>query len=442
MEMKERLTTEEIQKSFRSAFGSGFIREEDTAVMFHDLEFLEERIRRVIAAFPPTALHALAIKSNPLIRLMEFTRMISPQTGVEAASIGEVHLALHAGYDPARILYDSPVKTADELAFALGTGVHVNADSLAELDRIAGLIAQGSGHGTIGIRINPQVGTGAIAESSVAGEYSKFGVPIKTKRRELLEAFRNFAWLTGVHLHVGSQGCHTGLLLNGIGVLYEFMEEVNADPGCQIPDAACLPARQGCRISQFDIGGGFPISYKSNETPPSIEDYADSIKLNYPSLLTAHCSLLTEFGRWIFTNAGWTATRMEYVKHDPGISTAMIHTGADLFVRECLNPKDWQHEYSVLDRNGNLKTGKSRQPWNLAGPLCFSGDILATNLILPEIAEGDYIVIHDTGGYTLSMWSRYNSRFTPRVVGYRGDEIAILKEREGIAELMKFWDQE
>jgi diaminopimelate decarboxylase len=430
--MRERLSADEMQKVFRAAMLQGLIREEDTAVMFHDLAFLEERIRRLIGIFPPKTLHALAVKANPLVRIMEFTRDISPFAGVEAASIGEVELALHAGFPPDRIVYDSPVKTVPELAFALKTGVHLNADNLSELERIGLLIAGGSGHGAIGIRINPQVGTGTIAESSVAGEYSKFGVPIKTKRKELLNAFQNYSWLTGVHLHVGSQGCKPELLLEGIGVLYDFVQHINHDAGCQMPDASG-------RIKQFDIGGGFPISYRASETPPSIETFAAEIKARFPSLSTLHSSLITEFGRWTFTNCGFTASRTEYVKHDPGINTAMIHTGADLFVRECLNPKDWQHDYTVLDRNGNLKTGSSKDPWNLAGPLCFSGDILAKGLTLPDIKEGDYILIHDTGGYTFSMWSRYNSRFAPRILGYGSNGFEILRERENTDDLLRFW---
>jgi len=117
----------------------------------------------------------------------------------------------------------------------------------------------------------------------------------------------------------------------------------------------------------------------------------------------------------------------------------MIHTGADLFVRECLNPRDWQHEYSVLDKTGKLKSGRSENPWNLAGPLCFSGDILAKNVPLPEIEEGDYIIIHDTGGYTFSMWSRYNSRFAPRILGYRDGDFEILRERENMDQIISFW---
>jgi diaminopimelate decarboxylase len=283
---------------------------------------------------------------------------------------------------------------------------------------------------TIGIRINPQVGIGTIEESSVAGEYSKFGIPIKSKREELTAAFLNHPWLTGVHLHVGSQGCPMELLLSGIGILYDFVGEINE----KRKEAGHLP------VTVFDIGGGLPISYRSDQVPVSMETYALEIADRFPSLFTSHFSLLTEFGRWVHVNAGWTVSRVEYVKRDPGINTLMIHAGADLFLRECLNPLNWQHEYSVFDKTGNLKSGVDSNHYNLAGPLCFSGDILARDVELPVTEEGDYLVIHDTGGYTLSMWSRYNSRLTPRVVGYAGEVFEILKERESFEELAGFWE--
>jgi diaminopimelate decarboxylase len=219
------------------------------------------------------------------------------------------------------------------------------------------------------------------------------------------------------------------MLLNGIGVLYNFVNEINKKRS-----ATGWPP-----ISIFDIGGGLPISYQSARVPVSMEKYAKSIEKQYPLLFTSHFSLLTEFGRWVHVNAGWTVSRVEYVKRDPGINTAMIHAGADLFLRECLNPKSWSHEYSVFDKNGNLKSGNDVYPYNLAGPLCFSGDILARNVSLPVVEEGDYLVIHDTGGYTFSMWSRYNSRQTPRIIGYRGDGFEILKERESFEEMEEFW---
>ena len=57
------------------------------------------------------------------------------------------------------------------------------------------------------------------------------------------------------------------------------------------------------------------------------------------------------------------------------------------------------------------------------------------------LQEGDYILIHDAGAYTLSMWSRYNSRQMPKVIGYRSetDKFEVLKERENLEALQEFW---
>ena len=289
----------------------------------------------------------------------------------------------------------------------------------------------------VGLRINPQVGVGKILESSVAGLYSKFGVPVRFKRKELEEAYLTYPWLTGVHLHVGSQGCDVGMLVEGIGILYDFITGINPKRA-----AAGLPP-----VTTFDIGGGLPISYHSREIPPDMADYVSRIRVRAPELFNPpeaghpySYRMITEFGRWVFTNPGWTLSRVEYVKHDPGVNTAMLHVGADLFLRECLNPQVWQHEYSVYDKNGNLKTGLDPVPWNLAGPLCFSGDIIAKGVHLPPVEEGDFLVIRDTGGYTFSMWSRYNSRQMPRILGYKGDEFEVLKERESVDKLLGFWE--
>jgi len=471
-----------IERTLKNAISGNLIRREDTALIFYDLDFLQSRVRELISVFPSGTLHALAIKANPLVRILHFTKNIHPRIGVEAASPGEVNLALKSGYLPGQIVYDSPVKTRYDLEFALKAGVHINADSLSEISRIDGLFQEmgrrpelfPSGEpkaiapsfpGSIGIRINPQVGIGTIVESSVAGEYSKFGVPIKHQRALLEIAFLKHEWLTGMHLHVGSQGCNIQMLVDGIGIVYDFMKEINEKR-----------IQKGFRpISIFDIGGGVPISYRHDEEPPSMEAYVAAIRDRAPGLFgmeaiiqsktdhglypekkralvlqqsgqptgisTDAPTLITEFGRWVYTHAGWTVSRVEYVKHDPDIDTAMLHVGADLFLRECLNPKDWNHEYSVFGPNGNLKTGRNEKPYNLAGPLCFSGDILAREVSLPTIEEGDYLVIRDSGGYTFSMWSRYNSRQTPRIAGYFNDgkKFEILKEREELNDIVDFW---
>ena len=50
--------------------------------------------------------------------------------GAEAASRGEMEHALNLGFEPAKIVYDSPVKTTRDLEFAINAGVHINLDNL------------------------------------------------------------------------------------------------------------------------------------------------------------------------------------------------------------------------------------------------------------------------------------------------------------------------
>ena len=142
---------------------------EDTAAVFYDLSFLEKKINELRETFPKNTLHAVAIKANPLLANLKFVKKLN--VGVEAASLPEVYLALKAGFPTHKIIFDSPAKTREEISFALRKGININADSFQELDIIKMLLKKIKSESKIGVRINPQVGTGKIPETSVAGEY-------------------------------------------------------------------------------------------------------------------------------------------------------------------------------------------------------------------------------------------------------------------------------
>ena len=134
-------------------------------------------------------------------------------------------------------------------------------------------------------------------------------------------------------------------------------------------------------------------------------------------------------------------SRVEYTKVSHGRRIAVTHLGADMFPRTAYLPDTWHHEVSVSDASGAPKSGQVVGQ-DVAGPLCFSGDLIARDRALPPIEVGDLVVIHDVGAYTLSMWSRYNSRLSPPVYGWMEDskELVPLRRAETIEDVVRFWD--
>ena len=419
--MQHHLTNQRISEILSKLFNSQvFDRQRDTSALVYDLPYLRERLQSIRRSFPDNAFHTMAIKASPNASLLAHLR--DTDFGLEAASAGELEIARQSGYPPSKIVFDSPVKTREELEDALTRNIHINADSLQELERIAAIKNNRPSQSNIGLRINPQVGIGTIAITSVAGNYSKFGVPLEEKYEEIIQAYLAYPWLNSIHLHIGSQGCQPHMLVKGVRKVLDLAGDIHK------AFAKHAIKRQ---ISYFDIGGGLPISYHRATSPPTMEYYATMLKEACPELFGPDYPLITEFGRYVFTNAGFAISRVEYVKYHRGVNTAMIHTGANMFIRETYHPQQWKHEISVATPDGRIKTGRAENPWVIAGPLCFAGDILARNINLPPIEEGDYIIVHDSGAYTLSMWSEYNSRQKPQAFGItKRNQIVKLKERD------------
>ena len=425
--MNNRISEKDISKTFQKAIKSeGLVKRNDSAIIFYDLDFLSERVNFLKQLFPEDTLHAIAVKANPLIRILEEFK--KADIGLETASLPELFIAQKLGFSSNKIIFNSPSKTQEEIEYALKFGAHLNADSFGELDRISELYEATKSVSNIGLRINPQVGAGRIKSTSVAEKISIFGIPIDDHRQEIIEVFVRFKWLKGIHLHIGSQGISIEQLLKGLKKVYRLVKEINSQL-----------IHEGRQIVFFDMGGGFPVSYNINDSAPGLEKYVEMARANHPELFSNKYKLITEFGRYINANTAWAVSRVEYVKNEPNYKILSIHLGADFLLRKAYNPTDWHHEISVLDRNGKLKKGKDKKKYIIAGPLCFASDIIAKDIELPEVEERDFIVIHDVGAYTLSMWSRYNSRQIPKVIGYKTNSFCTLKERESLNDLYNFW---
>ena len=103
------------------------------------------------------------------------------------------------------------------------------------------------------------VGGGTIAHTSVADVKSKFGVPLDPNRQQIIAAFARYAWLQGLHVHVGSQGCSLKLLVEAASRIAALRQQIVAETGNRVP--------------QVDIGGGLSTVYRTGETAPTPGEY-------------------------------------------------------------------------------------------------------------------------------------------------------------------------
>jgi diaminopimelate decarboxylase len=242
----QRISLDETAAIVREALRAKLL-DADASAIFHHLGLMRSRIAAVQAAFPEHALHTVAIKANPLVEVLR--EAVRAGAGLEAASLEEVQLALAAECPPEHIVFDSPAKTIREIEQALRWGVYLNADNFEELRRIA--VARNSfpSSSRVGLRINAMVGGGTIGATSVSQADSKFGVPLIAQRPAIVAAFAEYDWLTGLHVHVGSQGCPMEMLTEAADRVWCLRQEIVTDAGKSVND--------------IDIGGGLPTIYRT-----------------------------------------------------------------------------------------------------------------------------------------------------------------------------------
>jgi len=192
----------------------------------------------------------------------------------------------------------------------------------------------------IGIRINPQVGGGKIEALSTATMTSKFGIPTEYLP-QIMEAYKNYEWLNGVHVHVGSQGCPLDLIAQGIRRAVDLALDVNKVRPNQ--------------IKYIDIGGGLPVNFDSEEVSPTFDEWSAVLRKHAPELFTNEFTVITEFGRTYNSKVGIVAAKVEYTKMSGGRGIAVIQAGADLFVRTIYLPEKWPLRITVLNKDGEIK---------------------------------------------------------------------------------------
>jgi diaminopimelate decarboxylase len=252
---------------------------------------------------------------------------------------------------------------------------------------------------------------------------SKFGFSIQTGhaaeavRQALAAPNLN---LRGLHFHLGSP-------------IFE-LEPYQAATDLVLRFAAQF-REEGLDLQEFSPGGGFAIAYTDDQQPPTIGEYADAIV----STLTATCNelglnipqLVVEPGRSIVGPAGVALYRIGAIKDIPGVRK---YVSVDGGMGDNIRPALYQASYEVLS------AGKADQPDSekvtIAGKYCESGDVLASDIMLPTAEPGDIIAIPAAGAYCPSMASNYNLNPRPPMVLVKDGQSRVIRRRESYQDLM------
>jgi diaminopimelate decarboxylase len=80
--------------------------------------------------------------------------------------------------------------------------------------------------------------------------------------------------------------------------------------------------------------------------------------------------------------------------------------------------------------------GAQLKTYDVAGPICESGDILGKERELRGIKEGDYLAVLDAGAYGFTMSSPYNSRPRPAEVLINNGQSYPIRDAESFDDLL------
>ncbi|MFI5004239.1 MAG: diaminopimelate decarboxylase [Solirubrobacterales bacterium] len=334
----------------------------------------------------------------------------------DVASGGELHLALHAGFAPERIVLHGNAKSEAELRMALRHRVGlIVIDNLDEIDRLEALVAEGAldggGPQPVLVRATPNVKGETHEKISTGQADSKFGFGMD-QVGEAIERVRAVAGLSleGVHAHIGSQ----------LFDLEPFRRKV-----AQLARLRELGGPEG--FATWDLGGGLGVAYTADQCPPAIEEYVRTLVQDARELLPGHRRLLIEPGRALTANAGVTLYTVQSVKRN--VSTWVAVDGG---MSDNLRPMLYGavYEAHVADRPGG------GTPCVLAGKHCESGDVIVREALLEDPRPGDVIVTPATGAYGYAMANNYNGVPRAPVVFCNDGDARVVVRRETLDDLI------
>ncbi|MBU4053689.1 MAG: diaminopimelate decarboxylase, partial [Proteobacteria bacterium] len=214
----------------------------------------------------------------------------------------------------------------------------------------------------------------------------------------------------GLHTMLASNELNHTYMVETAGMLLDKVEEISTALDI---------------VFEFiNIGGGLGIPYRPDQEPLNVEAMGRKITELFKAFKARNGYVprfFMESGRYMTGPHGVLVTRAINRKN-----TYRTYIGVDACMSSLMRPAIYgaYHHISVWGKEDRPKTLVA----DVVGSLCENNDKFAVQRKLPEIEDGDLLVIHDTGAHGHAMGFNYNGRLRPK---------ELLLGQEGTVELIR-----
>lgn len=353
-----------------------------------------------------------AMKANSNLAILNLFAKLG--AGFDIVSAGELARVLAAGGSANKVVFSGVGKSTEEMAAALKAGVKCfNLESIPELTRLNTVAGSLGLKAPISLRVNPDVDPKTHPYISTGLKGNKFGIAYDDVIKTYQEAAKMpHCEIVGIDCHIGSQITEISPYMDALDRVLDLIKQLDAS---------------GIKIHHLDIGGGLGISY-TNETPPAITEFANTLLNHIESKGFGHLEVLFEPGRSLVGNAGLLLTTIEYLKPGETKNFCIV----DAAMNDLMRPAMYEAFHAIVPVKSNSKA--STVTYDIVGPICESGDWLGRDRAL-AVEPGDQLAILSAGAYGFTMSSNYNTRGRAAEVMVDGSQVHLIRERETIESL-------
>ena len=396
------------------------IQDHPTPFHIYDEKGIRENARKFKAAFGKLEgfKEYFAVKALPNPFILKILK--AEGFGADCSSLPELLLAEKVGIVGENIMFSSNDTPAVEYIKARELGAIINLDDIshiAYLEKNAGL------PNLICFRYNPgptRTGNAIIGKP----EEAKYGFTKKQLFEGYAICLKKGVTRFGLHTMVASNELNYQYFIDTAKMLFDLVVDISNT--------------LGIRFEFVNLGGGIGIPYRPDQEAVSYDKIVEGIQEAYSETIEknglAPLKIFMECGRVITGPYGYLVTKVLHLKH-----IYKDYVGTDACMANLMRPAIYgaYHHITVL--------GKENQPasmkYDVTGSLCENNDKFAIDRMLPEIAIGDILVIHDTGAHGFAMGFNYNGKLRSAELLLRPDRTVLeIRRAETIEDYFRTLD--